>query len=126
MKSYNLKIIAIPILLWLMAIVWIHGPSLANNSSVINNAKGSGSIVYLPIIMDSSIPDKCEDDPEPCPRWPYYPGQFLYISYKWGNYLQTPGLPWRVAFEAGLNSWNFTTTPVWYYFNSGSDNIINT
>lgn len=109
-----------------MAIVWIHETSLANNLSVINNAKGSGSIVYLPIIMDSSIPEICANDPDPCPRWPYYPGQTLYISYKWGENLLTPGLPWRDAFEAGLYSWNFTNTPVWYYYNSNSSNVINT
>jgi hypothetical protein len=77
--------------------------------------------VYLPMII-SLVP---EVDYPGC-RWAYTPGNLLYIPYKWGDRLQTPGSSWRIAFETGLSTWNGTLTPIWYYHNISSDNIINT
>jgi hypothetical protein len=54
-----------------------------------------------------------------------YSGQYLFIPYDWGNYLQTPGTLWREAFEIGLSTWDGAGTMVLYYYYSGSENTIN-
>jgi hypothetical protein len=81
----------------------------------------SGHCVYLPLLMNS-VPEV--DIPE-C-RWLYIPGQLFFISYKWGNRLQSPGTLWRNAFESGISSWNNSLIMAYYYFDNSSGNIINT
>jgi hypothetical protein len=69
--------------------------------------------------------DVPEIDTPPC-RWPHGDGQTLYIPFKWGDRLQTPGSLWRNAFEEALDAWSFTATHIWYYFNSSATNEVNT
>lgn len=76
---------------------------------------------FLPVILnDRMLP---EIDPSPC-HWLYDPNEWLAISYKWGSGLQIPGSTWRIAFQSGINSWNNTYTPVYYYPNTSSANKI--
>lgn len=96
-------------------------PGKAGTSEQLVVQNSNNYSLFLPLTT-ISIP---EIDIPPC-RWPYYSGQILYISYKWGSNLQTPGTLWRTAFETGLSEWNMTSTPIWYYHNSVSDNSINT
>lgn len=67
--------------------------------------------VYLPIVI-KSIP---EMDLPSC-RW-YKPNSSgLGIPYYWGNTLQTPGTPWRIAFETAISDWNFAPTNIYFYY----------
>jgi hypothetical protein len=127
------KIIAFSIFLLVTAIVWTNDSSLVLSATATEKNTGSDTIlsqcysnycIYLPIVIFTSPPVP-EINIPPC-RWSFNPGQLLYITYKWGDRLQSPGSMWRNAFEAGLNSWNNTATPVWYYFDSSSDNTVNT
>lgn len=58
------------------------------------------------------------------PPWAYNHGshQILYISYKWGPNLQTPGTAWRNAFSASASDWTNTPTPIDFYYSSTSSN----
>ncbi len=99
----------------------------ANNRNIniytLSNSCYANYCIYLPIVLNYyPVP---ETDIPSC-RWAFNPGQILYITYKWGDRLQSPGALWRNAFETGLNSWNYTSTPVWYYFDNSSANIVNT
>lgn len=99
-----------------------HATEKNTSSYTISSSCYSNYCVYLPIALNYyPVP---EIDIPPC-RWPFSPNNTLYITYKWGNNLQVPGSTWRNAFESGINSWNYTSTWVWFYFNSGSNNIIN-
>lgn len=67
--------------------------------------------VYLPIVI-KSIP---EIDLPSC-RW-YKPNNSgLGIPYYWGNTLQTPGTPWRIAFETAILDWNLAPTNLYFYY----------
>ena len=77
---------------------------------------------FLPIIYRSGVP---EVDTPPC-RWPNNPEQNYYIAYKWGDGLQDPQNVWRIAFQEGISTWNGADTPVYYYYNTSTINIIDT
>lgn len=78
--------------------------------------------IYLPLIRTDVI----EYDVPSC-RWrPIYGSDEISIFYEWGNNLQSPGNPWRVAFEAGISDWNTTLTKVTFYYHSFEDVLVNT
>jgi hypothetical protein len=54
-------------------------------------------------------------------RWPHTTGSYTYVYYKWGSNLQTPGGPWRIAYEASVNNWALAPTKIiWRYSVNGS------
>lgn len=78
--------------------------------------------VYLPLVMKPPVP---EYDIPPC-RWPHQTGHLLGIAYNWGNYLQTPGTPWRIAFGAAVSDWSTQQTKVYFYQSNSGTVILNT
>jgi hypothetical protein len=113
-----------------IVLFWVHDSSQAFNPA---NNTGSDSpdcfsnyCACIPIVIVSDpIPPPVPEVDVPLCRWNHYQYQVLYIDYQWGDNLRIPGSPWRNAFEAGLSSWNGSSTPVWYYYNSSSINVIN-
>lgn len=77
--------------------------------------------IYLPIVS-KEVP---EIDVPSC-RWPHNSGQNLYISYKWGDRLQSPSTLWCNAFEDGIPEWHNAPTLTRFYYTIWSDNEINT
>lgn len=101
----------------------INQGKILNIQNKLTSSELSNYKVYLPLVYSYTyIP---EIDFPGC-RWPFNPGGLLYIRYAWGDRLQTSGTLWRIAFENGLSTWNMTSTPIWFYFDVISENIINT
>lgn len=51
----------------------------------------------------------------------------LYVLYKYGANLQTPGTAWRNAFNAGISNWNTASIePIFSYDASNSRNTVDT
>ncbi len=48
------------------------------------------------------------------------------ITYNWGGKVSIQDLLWRNAFTAGINSWNYTSTYVWFTFDQLSLNTFAT
>lgn len=95
------------------------------HQELIDISDTSWNLVFLPVVFNGLEPVP-EVDLPPC-RWPYGgPGNPLWISYQWGDRLQTPGSLWRTAFETGLSAWNNTSANVTFYYYSSSANVINT
>lgn len=55
-------------------------------------------------------------------RWTISGGT-VYIPYTWGGNLQTPGTPWRNAFEAAVGDWNGLDTRIYFYYDNGLPNV---
>lgn len=67
------------------------------------------------------------DGAKPGCRWPHTTGQYTNLGFVWGSTpgIQ-PGMPWRTAFQAAINNWNYqaaTRTILIQYINVGSASI---
>lgn len=76
---------------------------------------------YTPVIT-SPVP---ESEAPPC-RWPQNYAGLVNLQYKWGNGLQTPGTPWRTAFENAASSWSSTNTKVLFSYSASGSITIHT
>lgn len=56
-----------------------------------------------------------ETDAPGC-RWPHALGTVTVVSFSWGTSLQTPGLPWRIAFESAVADWNSSPTKMLFIY----------
>ncbi len=82
--------------------------------------QSQGNDTYLPIIINS-VPEK---DYPPC-RWPHLTGEYDPRYFIWGNYLQSPGTPWRTAFESAIYEWNIAPTKIYFSYSNYGTVLIN-
>jgi hypothetical protein len=132
MNYYKLRYFSIlPVIFFILTLTWFNSHSQGSHLSPLEKNIHSQSTIYqcdgnycffIPLVQcNRPVPEIYP----PCGRWPHASGQTLLISFRWGDRLQSPGSLWRIAFEDGSYSWNYTNTHIWYFLNPGADNIIN-
>lgn len=92
-------------------------PAVARSSPI---SQGQTSYVYLPLIVRSirEIDVAC--------RWSHQPATTTYVTYRWGDRLQTPGTLYRNAFQSSVMDWNSILTKMRLSFSSTGDIELNT
>lgn len=114
--------------LWCSGNITISNTDLWGNPLYIPQARNCGinnSALQVTILARTISGSVTEVDLIGC-RWPHTAGTYTGISYQWGSNLQTPGTPWRNAFEAGISDWNAAPTKLYYYYSSSGAVTIDT
>ena len=82
--------------------------------------QGQTNQVYLPFIVRGirEIDVTC--------RWSHQPATTTYVTYKWGDRLQTPGTLYRNAFQSSVSDWNSNSTRMRLSYSSAGNIELNT
>ncbi len=83
-------------------------------------SQGSTNQIYLPLVVRSirEIDVAC--------RWSHQPAITTYVTYKWGDRLQTPGTLYRNAFQSSITDWNSISTKMRLSYSSSGNVSFNT
>lgn len=116
-RTISLIIVALILGISLITVKDLRFPAVARS---VPSSQGQTNQVYLPLIVRSirEIDVAC--------RWSHQPAITTYVTYKWGDHLQTSGTLYRNAFESSVVDWNSISTKMRLSYSSSGNVGFNT
>lgn len=116
-RTISLIIISLMLGISLITVQYLRFPTVAQSFP---SNQGQTNHVYLPLIVRGirEIDVAC--------RWAHQPAITTYVTYKWGDRLQTPGTLYRNAFQSSVTDWNSTSTKMRLSYSSSGNVEFNT